>query len=73
MSNPQSHIPGRTPLSDAQKAAIQQLDAQHSAHMQLLDGLKANSGVDQRALAIAITNAQTAHMWAVRSVAKPAF
>lgn len=73
MSNPQSNIPGRTPLTDEQKALIRQLDAQHREQLQLLDALRKDAAVDQRALAIATTHAETAHMWAVRAVAKPVF
>jgi hypothetical protein len=75
VSGAQSEIPGRTPLSDRQLVAIRALDSQHKAHMELLQGLEAVNGieVDKRALALAITNAQQAHMWAVRAVAKPVF
>jgi hypothetical protein len=73
MSNPQSNIPGRTPLTDEQKALIQQLDARHREQMHLLAFLRKDATVDQRAIAIATTHAETAHMWAVRAVAKPVF
>lgn len=76
MSGPQSEIPGRTPLGEAQRIAISALDQQHVAHLRLLKGLMTGEvgvDVDQRVLALAVTNAETAHMWAVRSVAKPTF
>lgn len=73
MSGAQSEIPGRTPLTAHQVTQIQQLDLQHGVQMRVLEGLKAQAEVDQRALALAITNAQQAHMWAVRAVAKPVF
>lgn len=73
MSAEQSKIPGRTVLTPAQVGLIANLDRQHAQSMQLLQGMKTNPDVDQRSLAVAITNAETAHMWAVRSVAKPSF
>lgn len=73
MSGAQSEIPGRTPLSLAQLALIKSLDQQHVRQMDALEVLMRNPDIDQRALALAVTNAQQAHMWAVRAVAKPVF
>lgn len=73
MSGAQSEIPGRTPLTEAQVKLISSLDQLHVQQMRGLGILKENQEIDQRALAVAITNAQQAHMWAVRAVAKPVF
>jgi hypothetical protein len=60
---------------DLDKQKVIRINAVKAAFDELgeaLDDLKHQPDIDQRALALAKTNAQTAAMWAVRAIAQPA-
>lgn len=71
MDNQHRHIGGYRELNADEIALINAVKAKAEEVGALLDTLKAAPGLDQRCVAIARTEAQTAFMWAVRSIAQP--
>ncbi|MDD4556233.1 MAG: hypothetical protein PHE89_02745 [Alphaproteobacteria bacterium] len=67
----ETKITGYKPLSDEQKALMNEIKAKGNELGALFDELFEREDVDKRSLSIAKTEAQTALMWANRAVAQP--
>ena len=63
-------VPGYTKQSDANLANIAYIKRGEERVLRYMDGLK-GTGVDERWLALAVTNLQMAAMCLIRSIAKP--
>lgn len=72
MENQHRQIAGYRELSQEEIDAMNRIKAKAAEVRDLLDGMRATAGIDQRALAIATTELQTGFMWAVRAIAQPA-
>ena len=66
-------IKGYNPLSDEQIFIINALKSKFSELEEMLGDLENvnDFDIDKRSVSIAVTNLQTASMWAVRSIAQP--
>lgn len=64
-------IKGYRVLSDAEKAAMNELKGLEAALLEKLDAVSKIDGVNQRSLALGRTNVQQGFMWAIRAVARP--
>lgn len=72
MDNQHKKISGYRDLSQSEIDGMNSIKALEKDVGELWKQIKAIDGVDQRMLAIARTELQTAFMWFVRSIAKPA-
>ncbi len=72
MDNQHKKISGYRDLSQSEIDGMNSIKALEKDVGELWRQIKAIDGVDQRMLAIARTELQTAFMWFVRSIAKPA-
>lgn len=72
MENQHQKIKGYRDLSQSEIDAMNSIKALEADAAELFKQVQAIPGVDQRALAIARTELQTAFMWFVRGVARPA-
>lgn len=72
MENQHRQIAGYRELSQEEIDAMNRIKAKAAEVRELLDGIRATAGIDQRALAVATTELQTGFMWAVRAIAQPA-
>lgn len=68
-----TEIKGYTPLSDAQKDAMNELKVLEEGILRQLDANLSDTklDLDGRANALAFTHIQTGFMWANRAIAKP--
>lgn len=64
-------IKGYRVLSDADKAAMNDLKALEFLLLEKLDAVGKIEGVNGRSLALGKTNIQQGFMWAIRAVARP--
>lgn len=71
MDNQHREIKGYRELTQAEIDLMNEVKAKAEEVGALLDKLGATPGLDQRAVSIARTEAQTSFMWAVRSIARP--
>lgn len=72
MDNQHQKIKGYRDLTQSEIDAMNSIKALEADTAELFKQVQAIPGVDQRALAIARTELQTAFMWFVRGVARPA-
>lgn len=66
-----STVTGYRPLTEKDKAAMNELKALEATIVDKLESMKTKDSINQRSLALGITNIQTGFMWAVRSIARP--
>lgn len=71
MENQHREIKGYRELTADEIALMNEIKAKAEEVGELLAGMAITPGLDQRCVAIAKTEAQTAFMWAVRAVAQP--
>jgi len=71
MENQHKKISGYRDLSQSEIDAMNSIKALEKDTAQLWQQVREVQGVDQRALALAKTELQTAFMWFVRAVARP--
>jgi UDP-glucose 6-dehydrogenase len=71
MDNQHKHIKGYRDLSAEEIALMNEVKTKAEEVGVLIEKLQSASGLDQRAVAIGKTEAQTAFMWLVRAVAQP--
>lgn len=71
MENQHQKISGYRDLSQGEIDAMNLIKAKAEEVRELLEHVASVPGADQRCVAIARTEAQTAFMWAVRAIAKP--
>ena len=64
-------MPGYRDLSPDELAKVKKIKEAYNAVGVVLDSLACIPGFDQRAVAIARTDTQTAAMWAIRAVTRP--
>lgn len=64
-------VKGYVPQSDENVALANEGKELEERYLRWLDKLMARSGSDKRMIALAITNHQTAAMWAIRSIFQP--
>ena len=72
MDNQHKKISGYRDLTQSEIDAMNSIEALEADAAELFKQVKAIDDVDQRALALARTELQTAFMWFVRAVARPA-
>ena len=72
MDNQHKKISGYRDLTQAEIDAMNRIKSLEAEAGELFKQVKDIDGVDQRALALARTELQTAFMWFVRAVARPA-
>lgn len=70
MDNQHRKITGYRDLSQSEIDGINSIKALEADSAELLKQLKAIPGVDQRAMALAVTNLQQACMWMTKGVAR---
>jgi hypothetical protein len=71
VDNQHKKISGYRDLTEAEIALINEVKDEGERLRALLLRVKGIAGVDQRAVAIAQTELQTAMMWLVRAIARP--
>lgn len=71
MDNQHKLIKGYRDLSESEITLMNEVKAKAEEVGALVDKLMSTNGLDKRAVAIFKTEAQTAFMWAVRSIAQP--
>lgn len=71
MDNQHQLIKGYRDLSEQEIALMNEVKEKAEEVGAILKKLKDAPGIDQRMVAIAITEAQIAFMWAVRAIAQP--
>lgn len=71
MENQHRKITGYREISQEEIELMNRCKALAEEVGKLINELSATAGTDQRAVAIAKTEAQTAFMWLVRSIAQP--
>lgn len=69
MDNQHKKIDGYRDLSQSEIDGINSVKALEAEAARLVAGLRANSGVDQLALRLAVINLQQACMWLTKSIA----
>jgi hypothetical protein len=71
VDNQHQKIQGYRDLSQGEIDLINEIKAQEANFLIAMEAVKALPGVNQRSLAIARTEFQTAMMWAIRAIARP--
>jgi len=64
-------VVGYASQTEANVVRANRLKEVEERFMRLLDEMRADAAMDQRCVALAVTNLQTAAMWAVRAVFQP--
>ena len=71
MENQHRKISGYRELTEAEIALMNEAKALEAKFNGLIDRLRSTAGIDQRQVAIAATDGESAFMRAVRSIARP--
>lgn len=71
MDNQHQKISGYLDLSQAEIDAMNEVEALEAGFNGMIDRLKSIAGIDQRNVALAQTEGETAFMRAVRAIAQP--